>query len=416
MNPIRVLTLSVAKKMLYAFAFVVLAAALIGCGGKRAPSSPTAVPSPSLVTAHSTALPDLSSPPDGWIAFRTPQGLLGLVSPDGSRSVRLTEAGNVERFLWSPDGSRLALGLHSGMSSVQLAMVDIEDSRLTSLTALGTVEPDFTWSQDGRFLAYLWRLDPQEARSPVALHVMDLTSGQVISVTTYSYSLIPEPEIPSLCPQAFPYPLLPVCMVESPGRCSLDIWNVQTSQKAAALGSIPHCGHVWLPTGEGLFIPRVEWGEERIKQIGVEDDIYPLSLAWWRRGDEAPEVILRGTKRQSYRPVRWLSEGRLLFRAMAWEKDEYEGPAEPERIEYRLLSVGENGRVQEIEGDLPWWAAAGVLEQWAATWWEVGPDEGTVIFTRWLEGEEGKSAIYLWRGEGEPVYLAEGMYPQWQPR
>jgi hypothetical protein len=46
----------------------------------------------------------------------------------------------------------------------------------------------------------------------------------------------------------------------------------------------------------------------------------------------------------------------------------------------------------------------------------VGPDGETVAFacSRQVDAEEWESAIYLWRGEGEPRHLTAGSYPQWQ--
>lgn len=468
MDAINFLASLVAKNTRYVCGLVmILTLALIGCGGAlpstSSPgptasslrtavpsvsptalptSSPTVVPSPLPPTTVSPSpavvLPDLSPPPDGWIAFRTPEGRLALVSPDGSRYVRLTwtEQGEVLNYAWSPDGRQIAFTLDSyylhGLPGVQLALVSLEDSRFITLIPPGAVDGSFTWSQDGRFLAYLWQTNPQEARPPLALRVMDLTTGQVITVTTFSNNLLPEPEIPALCSQPFPYPLLPVYMAASASYDFPNIWDVQTGQEIAALGLSLHCRHVWLPTGEGLFFPKVERGEEGIRIEGVSEEIvYPISLALWRRGDEAPTVVLQASKRQSYEPVQWLSDGRLVVRVMEWEKDEYEGPAEPERVEYRLFSVDEAGGIREAEGDLPWWAAIGLPERLAATGlpqgdqiprsrlgeWRVGPDDVTIGFTwQWFESNESKSAIYLWRGKGEPIHLAMGMGPQWQPK
>lgn len=395
-----------------------------------APSSPTAFPSPTVAVSPSPAaiLADLSPPPDGWIAFRTPDNRLALVSPDGSRCERLTwtsQHGELLDYAWSPDGRRIAFTLESyrlhGLPGAQLALVSLEDARFIALTPPGAVNREFTWSQDSRFLAYLWRTNPQEERPSLALRVMDIATGQVVTVTTFSNQLLPDPEIPCLCPQPFPYPLLPVCMA---GGCVLDIWDVQTGQKIVTLGSISG-EYIWHPNGEWLLMPKVEKGKEGIKQEGVEEDvIHPLSLAVWRRGDEGPAVILEGTKRRSYLPVRWLPDGRLMVRVMEWEKDEYEGPAKPERVEYRFFWVDETGSIREAEGDLPWWAATGFpegleaagLPRGQAGWWVVGPDGITVAFTwQWVEGDTTHFGIYLWRGEGEPVHLATGTGPQWQP-
>jgi len=390
--------------------------------------APTVTPTPSLVPF---TFPDLTPPPGGWIAFRTPEGHLALISPDVSQFIPLTERGKVTDFAWSPDGRWLAFIANLGGSAGgQLALVSLESSRLIPITPPGTVDPGLTWSQDGRSLAYLYRINPEKDRSPLALHFLDLSTHQVVTLTTYSNSLLPEPEIPALCSQPFPYPLLPVHMVESGGEGSPVIWDVQTGQKIAALGSALYCRHVWLPTGEGMFFPKVERGKEGIKQEGGEEEIvYPVSLALWRVGEEVPAVVLEGTKQRSYFPVRWLPDGRLMVRVSEWEKDEYEGPARPERVEYRFFYVDEGEEFQEAEvSGLPWWAAGGFEERLAATRlsqttggalaedWVVGPDGEMIVFTwRWEEGGEFKSAIYLWQGrDEEPVYLAAGRYPRWQ--
>ncbi len=467
MNAIHYLTSLVAKKTRYVCGLVVmvLPLALIGCGSELssastaspAPtasslrtavpsvsptaiptSSPTVVPSPLPPTTVSPSpvvvLPEVSPPPDGWIAYRTPEGRLALVSPDGSQRVCCltwtSQQGELLGYVWSPDGRRIALTL--GSYYTPLALISLEDSHFTTLAPPGAVDPSFTWSQDGRYLAYLWRTDPQEERPPLALRVMDLTTGEMVTVTTFSNQLLPDPEVPALCPQAFPYPLLPVCM--GPGVCVLNIWDVQTGQKVATPGVISlGREYVWLPGGEGLFLTKAKAGEV-IKREDVEDETIRMTdLAFWRRGDEAPRVVLQASKRQSYEPVQWLSDGRLVVRVMEWEKDEYDGPAEPERVEYRLFAVDEAGGIREAEGGWPWWAADGFLKRlaWVATGlpegdriprgrlgeWEVGPDGVTVIFTwHWFEGDEFMSAIYLWRGEGEPMRLAMGTGPQWQPK
>lgn|GEM_PF-1429685 len=385
--------------------------------------APTVTPTPSLVPF---TFPDLTPPPGGWIAFRTPEGHLALVSPDTSRSISVTERGKVTDSAWSPDGRWLAFIANMGGSTGgQLALVSLESSCLIPLTRPGTVTPGLTWSQDSRSLVCLYKMNPERDRSPLALRLFDVSTHQVVTLTTYSNSLS-KGDIPALCPQAFPRQLLPVYLVGGRSWGSVEVRDSRVGTKVAELGPVSHCNHLWLPGGEGLIFPKVEFAKEGLRQEGVQEEIiYPVSLALWRVADEAPVVILEGTKQQSYFPVRWLPDGRLMVRVLEWEKEEYEGPAWPEHVEYRFFYVDEGEEFQAAgAGGLPWWAAGGFEERLAATGlprgevidWEVGPDEVTVIFTwRWKEGGEFKSAIYLWQGrDEEPVYLATGWYPRWQ--
>lgn len=390
--------------------------------------APTATPTPSLVPI---TLPDLTPPSGGWIAFRTPEGHLALVSPDTSRSIFVTEQGEVTDFAWSPDGRRLAFIANLGGSTGgQLALVSLGSSRLTPLTRPGTVDPGLAWSQDSRSLALLYRMNPEKDRSPLALRLFDISTQQVVTLTTYSNSLS-KGDIPALCPQAFPRQLLPVYLVGGPSWGSVEVRDSRVGAKVVELGPVSYCKHLWLPGGEGLIFPKVELAKEGVRQRGVEEEVvHPVGLALWRVGDEVPVVVLEGTKQRSYSPVRWLPDGRLMVRVMQWEKAEYEGPAQPERVEYRFFYVNEAGEFLEAEGgDLPWWAAGRFDGRLVATRlfrttggslvgdWMVGPDGETVVFTwRWEEGGGFKSAIYLWQGQGEPQYLTAGEYPRWQPQ
>lgn len=460
----------VKKKALYALCAVVLTLALTGCEGMLVPSSspapvsipfpeepldeleqlkqalpPIQKPTPSLFPS---ALPDLTPPPGGWIAFRTPEGRLALISSDASRVIPLTDQGEVTAFTWSPDGRWLAFTIDlGGFQGGQLALVSIENSRLIPLTGAGAVASGWlTWSQDSRSLAYLYNIDLERAkhgsgtRSPLALRLFDLSTHQMITLTTYSNNLLPDPEIPSLCPQAFPSPLLPVILLGGPSWGSLHIWDTRAKQRVVDLGSMPYCQYLWLPEGEGMVFAKIEFGKEGIWHEEIAEVIYPVSLALGRVGEETPVVVLEGrkegTKQWNYAPVHWLPDGRLVVSATLWEERE-SGPPVQARVEYRFFYVDEEGELRETKGgDLPWWAAGGFQERLAVarlpqsiggvsglevqlrSGWEVGPDGEAVIFTwRWMVDEEqGKSAIYLWRGEGEPMCLSMGEYPQWQPK
>ena len=461
------------KKAIYTFVCaVILTFALIGCEGTLTPSSPppspllppslspsstptqestpapfreespeeleqalapTPTPTPSLFPS---TFPDLTPPPGGWIAFLTSEGHLALISSDASRFIPLTEQGEVTYLAWSPDGHWLAFTINLGdYRGGQLALISLENSRLIPLTRPGEVPGSLTWSQNSRSLAYFCYTEPEKeigqvpARSPMALRVFDLSTHQVVTLTTYSNAM--PAEIPSLCRQTFPFPFLAVevgCFLGS----SLQIWDTQAGKMVVELGSGSHCKHLWLPEGQGIVFPKVELEKEGIKREGVQENIlYPSSVSFWKVGDEAPVVVLEGVKKRGYFPVRWLPDGRLEVCVTHWEKEEYEGPAQPERVEYRFFYVSEEGELREAGGsDLPWWAAGGFQERLlevhlpesispaisSLSGWEVGPDGETVIFTwRWVVDEEGKSAIYLWQGEGEPMRLSMGECPRWQP-
>ncbi len=385
------------------------------------------IPTPTFSLLLST--PDLTPPPGGWIAFRTPEGRLALISPDASRFIPLTEQGEVLDFAWSPDGQWLAFTIRlPGLAGGQLALISVEDSTLMPLTPPGTVEREFTWSQDSHSLAYLWRINPEKDRSSLALRLFDLFTHQIVTLTTYSNTLLPEPEVPSLCTQPFSGPLLPVTMMESPDRGSLQIWDIQAGRRIVDLGSARYCKYLWLPKGNGLVFAKVELGKEGIRMEGVENEtLHPVSLAFWQVGDKGPTVVLEGTKQQHYYPTHWLPDGRLEVYIPQWDKAEYKGPAQPEHEGYRFFYISKEGEVREGEtGDLPWWAAGGferrltkvqLPQPWGRlSGWSVAPDGETVIFTwSWKEGEELKSVIYLWRGKGEPRRLSMGVTPQWQP-
>ncbi len=115
------------------------------------------------------------------------------------------------------------------------------------------------------------------------------------------------------------------------------------------------------------------------------------------------------------------------MRVEEWEKAQYNATYErvrPERVEYWLFGVDEAGGLQRIEDDLPWWVTtgfpAGFAQQDRVGNWQVGPDGETVVFeVQQIEGEQFQAAIYLWRGEGEPIHLGisdEMIFPQWQPK
>jgi hypothetical protein len=149
-------------------------------------------------------------------------------------------------------------------------------------------------------------------------------------------------------------------------------------------------------------------------------------------GGEAPTVVLEGTQTRHYHPTRWLPDGRLEVQVSQFERATYEGRAQPRRVTYRYLVTAEDGTLRAAErGDLPWWAAGGFEERFEVTdlyreqnrerpftpGWDVGPDGETVAFawSRHADTEAWESAIYVWRGQGEPKHVTAGSYPQWQP-
>jgi hypothetical protein len=386
-------------------------------------------------------LPDLVPPADGWIAFETPQELLALISPDGSRLVPVTTEGKVRSFAWSPDGRSLAF-----VRGGQLTILSIEDARFTALTRPGAIRsPGLAWSQDSRYLAYLHGLEKRSRPlEPDALRVLNVAARKAITVSSYANTRPDERAV--LCSQPFPFPLLAV--KEAGFSHIVRIWDVRDREPLTELlPSSFFCEYLWLPGMSGVIFAREEAEKAGIEWTCPEDTqdcmkgetkvSHPTSVAVWRMaedsvGDEAPTVVLEGRQKQHYRPTRWLSDGRLEVQVRQFEKTTYEGPAQPERVTYHYLVPTEDETFREAEsGDLPWWAASGFEERFEATdlyreqnrerllipGWEVGPDGETAAFawSRRVDAEEWESAIYLWRGEGEPKRLTAGSYPQWQP-
>ena len=441
----------------------------------------TAEPTPTLTPGPGFPdLPDLTSPPGGWIAFQTPEEHLSLISPDGSQRITVTEQVTVDSFGWSPDGRKLAFALDG-----QLSLISIEDSRFVSLTEQAGQIRHFAWSPDGHWVAFIirqkgsrggqlnlvsienprpipltpldavrsidliWSRDSQHLAylhslgKPDALRVLDITTRDAITVSTYTNAR--PSEMAFLSSQPFPFPLLGVA--EAGFNRTVRIWDVRDRQVLTTIHPPSfRCHYLWLPHTPGLVFareetekPGIEWTCLQATQVCMKGETklrHPTSVVLWRMaedsvGDEAPTVVLEGEQKRHYYPTRWLPDGRLEVRVSHFEKTAYEGPAQPARVTYRYLTVTEEGALREADGgDLPWWAAGGFTERFETTdlyqeqtrenpmlpSWNVGPDGETVTFAwTWrVEAEAWASAIYVWRGEGEPKRLAMGSSPQWQ--
>ncbi len=456
-------------------AFLVMIAALGGCTGGFTPTTgppPSATPSPSprkptptptmidptplrqepdeekgiIATAAPTStpafpdLPDLTPPPGGWIAFKTPEEQLALISPEGSQLITLTERAEVGSFAWSPDGGSLAF-----VRDGQLMLLSIEDARFVPLTSPGAIRStELTWSQDSRHLAYLHSLE-RESRpvAPDALRVLDVAAQEAVTISTYTNTRPEETAV--ICPQSFSFPLLPVTF---PWSRIVEIWDCQGGEVVRELHTASYyCDYLWLPQTKAIVFAKeetekagIEWTCPEATQFCSEGETkisYPTSVAVWRMaedsaGDGALTVVLDGTQTRHYYPTRWLPDGRLEIQVKEFEETTFEGPAQPSRVTYTYLTVTEDGRLQETRsGDLPWWAASGFEERFEATelyqqqtrerqlipGWDLGPDGETVAFawSRQVDAEVWESAIYLWRGEGEPTPIVQGSHPQWQP-
>ncbi|MGD8969205.1 MAG: hypothetical protein PVI07_17005 [Anaerolineae bacterium] len=400
-------------------------------------AEPTPTPTPSF-----PGLPGLKPPADGWIAYETPDKALALISPDGSRRVPVIKQGEVRSFAWSPDGRSLAF-----VRGGQLTILSIEDARFTLLTPPGGIRsPSLTWSQDSRYLAYLHSLERgNRPAAPDALRVLDVAAREAITVSTYANTRPHERAV--LCPRPFPFPLLAVKEVGF--SRIVRMWDVRGREVLAEVHpSSFFCEYFWLPGMPGLVFAREEEQKPGIRWTCPEDTqdctrgeirvSYPTSVAVWQMGrgsagDEAPTVVLEGTQKRHYHPTRWLPDGRLEVQVTQFEKTTYQGRAQPGRVTYQYLVPTEHGTLREAEGgNLHWWAADGFGERFESTdlyreksgerpvmpGWEVGPDGETLAFGWSLQAgaEEWESAIYLWRGEGEPKRLTAGSYPQWQPK
>ncbi|MFW6135847.1 MAG: hypothetical protein ACOC7N_03400 [Chloroflexota bacterium] len=249
-----------------------------------------------------------------------------------------------------------------------------------------------------------------------------------------------------LCPQPFSFALLPVTF---PWSRIVQIWDCQGGEVVTELNAASYyCDYLWLPETKAVVLTKeetekagIEWTCPEATQLCSEGETkisYPTSVAVCRMGessagDGALTVMLEGTQTRHYYPTRWLPDGRLEVQARHFEKTAYEGRAQPARVTYRYMSVTEDGTLRETDsGDLPWWAAGGFEERFEATelyqqqtrerplipGWDLGADGETVAFawSRQVDAEVWESAIYMWRGQGEPTPIAAGLYPQWQPK
>jgi hypothetical protein len=392
------------------------------------------------LTTSAAALPDVTPPPRGWIAFKTPEEQLALIALDGSRGVTVTEQAEVGSFAWSPDGHSLTF-----VRDDQLMLLSIEDAHVVPLTGPGTIRSmELAWSHDSRCLAYLHSLEKgSQPVAPDALRVLDVAAREAVTVSTYSNTRSEEKAV--ICPQPFTYPLLPVT---SPWSKTVQIWNCRDAEVVGELHTASYyCDYLWFPDTEAIVLAEeetdkagIEWTCLQDTQVCMKDETkvtHPTSVAVWRMGDDATgdgalTVVLEGTQTRHYYPTRWLPDGRLEVQVKAFEETTFDGPAQPARVTYTYLTVTEDGRLQEARsGDVPWWAAGGFGERFEATdlyreqdrerpvipGWEVGPNGETVAFgwSRQIDAEEWERAIYVWQGEGEPRRLTAGLYPRWQP-
>lgn len=381
-------------------------------------------------------LPDLTPPPGGWIAFRTPEERLALVSPDGSRRIPLTEGDRVRTFAWSPDGNRLVFGQGS-----QLILFSIRDACFIPLTPPDAVDHQgqLAWSQDSRHLAYLHSLEGEgyQRVAPDALRVVDVTTREAITVSTYTNTR-PE-EIAFLPRQPFPFPLLGV---ETGGTGSP--LRIRDVRHRTVLTALHGSHHLWFPDAPAIAFaraetekPGIEWTCAEAAQSCAEGEtqvIRPTSLTIWRMaessaGDGTPTVVLEGTRQRHIYPARWLPDGRLEVRVLHFERTAYDEAPQPERVIHRYLAPTDEGMLSEVEtDDLPWWAGNGFDEAFMTTGlyreqiggpprFTVAPDGDTVAFVWFSHIDEERSpvGIYVWDRQGEPVPIIAGWDPAWQP-
>jgi len=395
------------------------------------------LPSQRTLPTPTPYLPDLTPPPGGWIAYLTlePANRLALASPDGTRRVVLDELGPVSGFSWSPDGQRLAV-LQRGdwLALISLAgpgIVQVSDS------VWSRPAPGCAWSRDGQTLAYI-------RRGPVGMNGAAEYSICLYDVATEQTAATPiRPkrfaEWGCVAGEAAP-PLVPLLHGL---EATLQVWDVAAGQVVAAFAHSDTglqgngAGHaaLWMPDGRGLVFARMELDRapvEVLQRWPVMDVVvrtslyYPSSLALWQVGSGVAQTVLEAEARRRLWPEGWLPDGRLEVRVMEWARERYE-PGEargPEQVSYRYFRVAEGGGLEAVgTADVPWWAG-GQLQ--ARLGWPldpmgelyracVAPDGVTVALTQRCPGEAKGGCIALWQGEGEPVLLAEGHDPQWQP-
>jgi dipeptidyl aminopeptidase/acylaminoacyl peptidase len=315
------------------------------------PQTPTVQNMPTASIAPS-ATPVVSSP-TGLIAYVGPDSQLWLMQADGSDQQELTTGETVVSPAWSPDGQTLAY-ISRQEQSGQVFLYSLSSQQAQPLGPVVDSNPHtVAWSADGLYLL--------------------LDSGtSVISTAT-----------------------------------TLDVSTGQVAQQLEVEL------YAWSPHGHRLAFGRQHPLATPIPiESGSSIDLAVLDVA-----QGTTLVVLEGSSTVLYTPRGWLPDGRLLYDRLDWDPATQMG-----KDSLWTVTVDDTVGVPQPATNIPpQFDPAAVLARLPAdlqnsitgsfSW---SSDGQWVLFQT---GEGALTVIYRfdWKTGGQPVRLADGSSPAWQP-
>jgi TolB protein len=143
---------------------------------------------------------------------------------DGTDQTRLTNLGNDNRPVWSPDGTRIAF-TSNREDNIDIYVVDVDGQNLRQITDGPESEFAPSWSPDGTRIAYIAGTDDVND-----LYIVDADGGNTLRVTTdlrvYGHS-----DEPLWSPDGSQILIISQIEVQSSCRtpdCNFDIYLVST--------------------------------------------------------------------------------------------------------------------------------------------------------------------------------------------
>lgn len=130
------------------------------------------------------------SPTEPLLASLEEQGeRLRLRQPDGTEVATLLDGDHILSFVWSPDGTTLAIARMSAEQFVELVLYRLADDSATVIPLGEQHFPNYmAWSPDGRYLSYTYP-DFSQSDSEIALAfvigIIDVRAGTVMPFATH---------------------------------------------------------------------------------------------------------------------------------------------------------------------------------------------------------------------------------------